>query len=129
MFLKILIVDDDAAMLKLYERIFCGQDYSITLAASVAAASALIKANCYDLLITDLMLGDGLGTELTQLFTKEFPRAKSLIVTGSLAEIAEQDLSGVAECLDKPLRIDSFLEAVTRALAKSSGVACGALQA
>jgi len=36
---EILIVDDDASMLKLYERIFCGQDYSITLAASVAAAT------------------------------------------------------------------------------------------
>ena len=64
MFLKILIVDDDAAMLKLYERIFCGQDYSITL-------------------------GDGLGTELTQLFRLEFPHAKSLVVTGSLSETTE----------------------------------------
>ncbi|MDA8326621.1 MAG: response regulator [Nitrospiraceae bacterium] len=122
--LKILIVDDDPMMLNLYPRMLCGQDYSITLAAGVAAATALIRENHYDLFITDLMLGDGLGTELTRLFAKKFPGAKSLIVSGSLTEAGDMDLSTVTECLPKPLQVDRFIAAVCRALAAPERTTC-----
>jgi len=113
---EILIVDDDPVMLRLYSRIFSGRDYAITSTGSLAAASALINANHYDLLITDLMLGDGLGTELALLFAKRAPCAKTLVVSGSLVEADNMDLSAVSECLSKPLDIDRFIETISRVL-------------
>jgi len=41
-----------------------------------------------DLLITGLMLQDGLGTELTRIFEENQKGAKSLLVTGSASELA-----------------------------------------
>lgn len=114
---KILVADDDLHMLQLYSRVFSGQDYAVTYADSVASASALIEANHYDLLVTDLMLGDGLGTELARLFMRKSPGAKSLMVTGSPPEPAALDLYGVLECMSKPLETDRFIAAVAKALA------------
>jgi DNA-binding NtrC family response regulator len=128
MSLKILIVDDEPDILNLYARIFREHNYSLTFAGSVNGAAALIKADHFDLLITDLVLGDGLGTELTQLFAKEFPGAKSLIVTGSLLKTIGLDLTGVAECMGKPIEIDRLLKAVARELEKPSRIACGSYQ-
>lgn len=115
---KILIVDDDPVMLNIYSRVFSGRDYLITFANSVVAASALIKANPYDLLVTDLQLGDGLGTELTLLFTQKKPGAKSLIVSGSLVEADPQALSAVSGYLSKPLDVDRFMETIAKVLGK-----------
>ncbi len=113
---KILVVDDDPAMLRIYSRVFSGQAYVVTFANSVAAASALIKANQYELLITDLLLGDGLGTELTLLFSQKNPGGKSLIVSGSLGEADPCAISAVSGCLSKPLNPDVLMETIVKVL-------------
>jgi len=67
---SILIADDDPAMRRLYTRIFSETNYSITIATSVAEARGFIETNHYDLLVTDLMFPDGLGTELVKLLKR-----------------------------------------------------------
>jgi DNA-binding NtrC family response regulator len=115
---KILLVDDDVSILRLYTRIFAGKDYSITMAESFTAAVGFIEANHYDLLVTDLMFPDGLGTELIKLFEKKRVGAKSLLITGS--PDADQILksAGVTEYLTKPFNVQHFMTAVTKALEK-----------
>ena len=113
---KILVVDDDPVMLKLYSRVFSGQDYAVTFANSIAVAAPLIKTQHYDLLVTDLMLGDGLGTELTLLFSQIKPGAKSLIVSGSLTETESLDFSAVSGCISKPLDVNRFMKTIARVL-------------
>ena len=61
---SIFVADYDKAILKIYMRMFMDTDYTLSLASSFAEAAELINSNNYDLLITDLMLGDGLGTDL-----------------------------------------------------------------
>ena len=113
---RILIVDDDLVMLDIYSRVLSGQAYVVTFASSVTTASALIRANRYELLVTDLLLGDGRGTELTVLFSQKNPGAKSLIVSGSLGEADPHDLSKVSGCLSKPLNPDTLIETIARVL-------------
>jgi len=115
---KILIVDDDPVMLNIYSRVFSGHDYVVVFANSVAVASALLVLNHYDLLVTDQMLGDGLGTELVLLFSQKNPGAKSLLVSGSLSEADPQALAAVSACLGKPLDIDRFMETIAKVLDK-----------
>lgn len=117
---NILIADDDPAMLKLYARMFSGTDYVITMAASVLEARGFIEVNQYDLLVTDLMFLDGMGTELIKLFNKRCTEAKSLLVTGS--NPAEKELVGVEiyKCFDKPFKAEHFMSTVNRLL--GSGV-------
>jgi DNA-binding NtrC family response regulator len=114
---NILVADDDVDMRKVYARIFSGTGYSFSIASSVAEASALMEANAYDLLVTDLELEDGLGTELIALFGKKKPAAKSLLVTGSTKDDGVLGRCGAFACFEKPFRIEAFLSAVRRALA------------
>lgn len=120
----ILIVDDDPTMLKLYSRIFAGQAYDVTLAAGFAEAAALIGAGQYTLLVTDLKLGDGLGTDLALLFAKKFPGAMILLVTGSHLAAEDLDLSAISECLVKPLDIVRFIDIVTKKLPRPDKTEC-----
>jgi len=110
----ILVADDDKAMLNIYTRIFSNTDYSISLASSFAEAAGLINLNNYDLLITDLMLQDGLGTDLIKMFKKKRGGARSLLVTGSVAELAPEQLPEMY--LEKPFRLEVFMAAVSKAL-------------
>ena len=114
---EILIADDDPAMLKIYSRVFSGQGYAVTFANSVTAASALIKANHYDLLITDLMFPDGKGTALITIFKRNRDRAKCILVTGSWSEVDQEQLPALAAYFEKPLNVEALLAAVTKALA------------
>jgi len=111
------VADDDQAMLNIYTRLFMGADYLISQASSFAEAAQLINSNNYDLLITDLMLKDGLGTELIKMFEKKRNGARSLLVTGSVAELTQEQRPEVY--FEKPFKVEIFMAAVTKALAGS----------
>lgn len=111
---NIIVVDDDEAMLGIYMRIFSQTDYVISLASSFAEAAKLIASNNYDLLVTDLMLEDGLGTDLIRLFENTQKGARSLLVTGSVQEVAPEQLPEVY--FEKPFKVEVFMAAVAKAL-------------
>jgi len=112
---SILVVDDDAAMLNVYTHLFTGTDYLITKTSSFTDAARLINSNNYDLLITDLMLGDGLGTELIKIFERKQAGAKSLLVSASIAMLTANQIPDVY--FEKPLKAEVFMAAVAEALA------------
>ena len=114
---SILVADDDAAMLTLYKRILGANAYAITQAATFTEAARLIQANNYDLLITDLMFPDGVGTDLIKLFEKKKEGAKSMLVTGSASELDPKLVQEVGCYFEKPFKIHVFMAAVEAALA------------
>lgn len=116
---KILVADDDKAMLNIYTRIFADTNYSIAKASNFAEAAELIKKDSYDLLITDLLLGDGLGTDLIKLFEEKMEGAKSLLVTGSVEEADPALLPDIY--FEKPFQLNDFLAAVEKALRNDTG--------
>jgi len=114
---NILVADDDRSMLNLYNKIFSMTDYSISMAESFAEASRLIDANDYDLLITDLMFPDGLGTELIKAFRARKSGAKSFLVTGSKGIVEVSEEPKVEGYFEKPFNLEGFMSAVSKALA------------
>lgn len=104
-------------MLSLYSRLFSDKDYRLTLASSFAEAAELIAQNSYDLLVTDLIFQDGVGTELVKIFNEKKAGARSLLVTGSNPEDRPLDLPASSLYFEKPFKVDAFLAAVERALA------------
>lgn len=113
---NILVADDDKSMLGLYSRIFSGKEYSIVLTESFTEAADLIKNNNYDLLVTDLMFPDGVGTELVKLFEKKRAGAKSLLVTGAVPVDDTLRKSGAVAYFEKPFKVESFMAAVAEAV-------------
>ena len=110
----LLIVDDEASMRRLYSRVFSCEGYSCTLTGSLSEAKNLLGSNSYDLLITDIQLGDGSGLELIEL-AKTFSGTKTIMISGAF-ELA--DLRFMASQHDvpayfgKPFRVDDLLDAV-----------------
>ena len=117
---KILIADDDETLRNLYTRIFSGEGYCLTLAGCVDEARRLLAANPYDLLITDLLLGDGEGTELLDILTGSLKNTKAIIVSGS-AGPAERCLLNekynLTDYFNKPFDTGELLAAVKKTLA------------
>ena len=114
---QILVADDDPVLLRLYARMLAGTGYAVSRASSFAEASVLINSNDYDLLVTDLMFPDGVGTDLITIFERKQGRAKCILVTGSASEIAQDQIPVLAGYFEKPLDAEAFLAAVAKALA------------
>ena len=114
---QILVADDDPVLLNLYARMLAGTGYAVSRAASFAEAAALINSNNYDLLVTDLMFPDGVGTDLITIFERKQGCAKCILVTGSVSEIDPNKIPALAGYFEKPLDTNAFMAAVTKALA------------
>lgn len=114
---SILVADDDRSMLNLYNKIFARTDYSVSMAGSFEEAFRLIGSRDYDLLITDFLFPDGLGTELIKAFCEKKAGAKSFLVTGAGPAASRQSCPGMAALFEKPFNVDRFMSAVAEALA------------
>lgn len=118
---RVLVVDDDAVMLKYCVRLLTYEKYSVTPCASAAeAAAAISSGEHYDILLTDFFLGDGYGNELITLIKRADPSVKTLIMTGA------ESLAGTrgpgpdyadAEILIKPFPMDDLLGSIRKLIA------------
>ena len=115
---SILVSDDDTAMLNVYARLFAGTDYLISRTSSFTEAARLINSRNYDLLITDLMLGDGLGTDLIKLFEAKQAGA-CLLVSGSIGALALEQIPAIY--FEKPFKAEVFMAVVNKALSQKRG--------
>jgi DNA-binding response OmpR family regulator len=112
---KILVAEDDRLLLDAYREFLGDRGYHLTFADSVSAAAEHIRTGRYDLLITDLMFPDGMGTELATLFANSHG-GRSLMVTSSPPEPQALASWPVHRCLRKPVTREELLAAVAEAL-------------
>ena len=110
---RILLVDDDPDVLDVLEQILEFAGYLVTTADSVAGALALLTSPAYDLVLTDLRLGDGLGTIIAEKAAAT--GAKPLIITGYAYDLAEDERIRY-DYLQKPVFGRELIDAVERAL-------------
>jgi DNA-binding response OmpR family regulator len=80
--MRILVVDDDRAILKLMERVLRDESYAVDVAASGEEARMLALVNEYDGIILDLELGDRHGFEILQELRRNGRRTPVLLYSG-----------------------------------------------
>jgi DNA-binding response OmpR family regulator len=80
--MRILIVDDDRAILKLIARVLGEESYAIDEAATGEEARMLALVNDYDGIILDLELGDRHGFEILQELRRNGRRTPVLLYSG-----------------------------------------------
>ena len=122
---RVLLVDDDASMLKYCTRLLSYEKYSVTACASASEAAAAIgSGEHHDILLTDLYLEDGYGTELIKLIKDADPSAKTLIMTG------DESLAGTrgpgpdyadSETLIKPFQMKDLLSRIRKLIPAKTG--------
>jgi two-component system response regulator PilR (NtrC family) len=105
---NILVVDDDEQMRRLYSRLLAGRGHTLTLAACVQEGLTLLTGRIYDLVITDMELGDGTGSEIMEAAYG----IKTILVTGSMAPEELETMAkrhNLAACFQKPFKLEALL--------------------
>ena len=118
---KILLVDDDGDLRRVYASFLTGQGFVVEEAEDVAGARALFGASHPDLAILDFRLPDGTALDLLPEFKKLEPAVPIIVLTGfgSMELGVSVIKSGAEQCLAKPVDADGLLMIVQKVLEHS----------
>ncbi len=111
--LRLLLVEDHAPTLQVLARLLARAGHSVVTASSVADGLAAAAAGTFDLVISDLGLPDGTGTELMQkLRDTHGLRGIALSGYGMEEDLARSRDAGFAMHLIKPVDFNQLQRAV-----------------
>ncbi len=121
---SILIVDDDAAILKYASRILEAEGYDVDVAETGVEAIAKSTANFYNLALLDIKLPDMEGTELLTKMHRTTPAMMKIMVTGfpSLENAVNALNLGADAYLMKPVELGELLKVVHEKLQEQEAV-------
>ena len=119
--MRILLVDDDAGLLRLLSLRLRSAGYEVLTAESGEEALARLPQARPDLVITDLRMGGMDGLALHDALRETHPSLPVIILTahGSIPEAVEATRRGVFGFMAKPFDGQNLLAEVARALALS----------
>jgi len=116
----ILVVEDEASLLKMATRLLKSLNYSVLSAASPGDALKLAEkhAGKIHLLLTDVIMPEMNGRELSDRLTAVYPNLKTLFMSGYTANVIAHQ--GILEkgihFIQKPLTINSLAAKVRQVL-------------
>jgi len=122
---NVLVIDDEPDLRTLYEMTLLREGFAVDCAADLRAAWDLLEQKRFDLVITDMRLPDGLGTDLLLGLRAQQRAERCIVITayGSAENAVESLKAGAFDYLTKPVDLKQFRSVVAMALqvARSSG--------
>jgi DNA-binding NtrC family response regulator len=120
---KILIVDDLKEILLTMSRYFAIHGFEVDCASEKEEAEALIGANSYSVVITDLHLTpvkSNEGLEIVQVLRHESPETKIIMLTAYSTEEVEKEAgrNGIFAFLRKPVSLPVLRQAVQESIGR-----------
>jgi DNA-binding response OmpR family regulator len=108
---RVLVVEDDEAILTLVRHVLERANFSIEGTKSGADAIQLLKTVAYDLLILDLKLSDESGEEIMTFLEDAQPRTlrRVIVMTASPRKLNCEFLERICRVLAKPFDIDELV--------------------
>lgn len=110
--MKILIVDDNASLARGLKNFLEEEKHECLIAGNVRDGIELIRANLFDLVITDLQLPDGKGLEIIaaarQSETTPVPEVILMTAFGTVESAVEAIRLGAMDYLTKPVSLEEF---------------------
>lgn len=120
---SVLVVDDDAPLRKALARELRANGYDSMLASGYDEALQRLGERAYDVLLTDLRMGDKDGLDLIMTLSQSFPSTRPILMSAyATARDSERakDL-GAVRVLCKPFDSSEMLQAVERAAECTQG--------
>ncbi len=117
---KILIVDDEVDIRKVFEKAFHRAGYTVRTAASGKEALEILKEDKIQVMFFDLKMPEMDGLELCRKVRKDLPMAMIHAVTGyaSLFQLADCREAGFDDYYLKPVELSTLLSAAADAFDK-----------
>ncbi len=119
---SVLVADDDPALLEMMRLALAKEGHRVAAAVSAAAARELLAERTFDLVVSDIYLGDATGIDLLDDIRAASPDAAVILVTaqGTVETAAAAHHAGVFDYLAKPFRLEHLAERVRAALAHTA---------
>ena len=115
---KVLVVDDDPAVSKSFDRVLSAKGYQVIMAHDAAQALEELRSSEVDMVFTDIRMPGMDGVELAEQVKARRPWTPVVIVTGYGTQDNEQRAkrAGVTAFLHKPLTPEQMEGAAREAL-------------
>lgn len=115
---SILVVDDEEALRSLASDILGTQGYTVLCAESGVAALDILQQNKIDLMMTDVIMPDMDGYQLSHEVKQQFPQMKILVSSGYSDELqlAHKDQDLEEKQLNKPYKSSELISKVRELL-------------
>lgn len=115
--ISILIVDDEEMMRTLLNRILSREGYKIRSAEDGVVALEVLKAEKFDIIISDMKMPRMDGFELLKIVKNEYPKIGVIIMTayGDTYTVKDALLLGADEYITKPFKSYEISLVVERA--------------
>lgn len=122
---KIVIIDDEAAVLELMTKLCKAVGHQVFSCTTWIAGIDAIRANQPELVIVDLRIGDANGLDLVSICRDQFPNTAVIMVTGhgSVETAVEAMRLGAFDYLTKPFDLDDLIKTVNQALQRNNQAA------
>src|SRR4030042_7041946 len=119
---RILVVDDESIVCESCQRILQEEAYEVESALSGQEAFEKMRANPFDIVITDLKMPGIDGMEVLNTFHKEYPDTIIIMITGfSTVETAVEAMKlGAFDYIPKPFTPDEVTIVVKKAMEKKN---------
>lgn len=113
---KILVVDDDKSICKLMDSILDMESYPHRIAMNGKQARQAMKEERFDILVSDIYLGDDSGLHLLESMKEINADAEVVIMTahGSLETAVTAVHNGAFDYISKPFAVDDMIGVIHR---------------
>ncbi|MGB8223498.1 MAG: sigma-54 dependent transcriptional regulator [Polyangiales bacterium] len=114
---RILIVDDQDSARRMLLEMLRAEDHDVDQAQDGESACSMVSENRYDLVITDLRMGDIGGLEVLQRTREASPLTEVIVMTafGTIEDAVEAMRFGARDFVQKPFVEEELLVKVARA--------------
>ncbi len=115
---RLLVVDDDPVTIDLLKEVLSEEGYDVSTALSGEEAIARGTGNLFDIIITDVRMGEKGGMEVLRFFRKNAPDTTVIMITafGSIETAIEAIREGAYDYISKPFKLDEIKFTIQRAL-------------
>lgn len=103
-----LVVDDDASQRRMLQRALEKEGWDVQVAESGATALEAYAAGDFELLVSDVNLGDLNGIDLAKALTKRQPTLRVILVSGLPENLYRARLAGFPTFLQKPFSLEEL---------------------
>jgi two-component system response regulator AtoC len=113
---KVLVVDDDRSIGGLMDAMLEMEGYPRRIVSSGAQARKAISEESFDIVVSDIYLGDASGLDLLELAKDRQPDAEVVIMTaqGSVETAVRAVRLGAFDYVSKPFPVETMLEVLRR---------------
>lgn len=115
---RILVVEDDSMFRETVREVLRDLGYKVRGARSLSKATKRLTRHSFDLVLSDIDIGDGTGLDVVQIARKAHPDAPIVLMSANAdTDVIQQAMeSGVARFLPKPFGLAELMNTISELL-------------